>query len=207
MLRLAEAVGAKASQAPLTSLSLPTLPKGALTVEKAMAAIGALLPEKAIIVDESVSSARFTGPLTAHAKPHDLLQLTGGAIGVGPPLALGAAIAAPDRKVINLEADGSAMYTLQALWSQARVGANVLTIIWANRAYAILTGELMAVGAANPGRKALDMLSLDNPALDWVSLAKGMGVPGIRAETAEAFVAALRAGLSEKGPFLIEAVV
>jgi acetolactate synthase I/II/III large subunit len=207
MMRLAEAVGAKASEAPLTSLYLPTLPKGALTVEKAMAAVSALLPEGAIIVDESVSSARFTGPLTAHSKPHDLLQLTGGAIGVGPPLALGAAIAAPDRKVINLEADGSAMYTLQALWSQARVGANVLTIIWANRAYAILTGELMAVGASNPGRKALDMLSLDNPALDWVSLAKGMGVPGVRAATAEAFVAALRAGLSENGPFLIEAAV
>jgi acetolactate synthase I/II/III large subunit len=207
MARLADALGVKASEAPLTRLAPPSLPKGALTVEAAMAAIGSLLPEGAILVDESVSSARFTGPLTAASQPHDLLQLTGGAIGIGPPMALGAAIGAPGRKVINLQADGSAMYTLQALWSQARVGANVLTIIWANRAYAILTGELMAVGASNPGRKALDMLSLENPELDWVSLAKGMGVPGIRATTAEAFTAALRSGLAERGPFLIEAMV
>jgi acetolactate synthase I/II/III large subunit len=207
MARLADAVGAKASHAPLMKLAPPALPKGALTVETAMAAVGALLPEGAVLVDESVSSARFTGPLTASSRPHDLLQLTGGAIGIGPPLALGAAIAVPDRKVINLQADGSAMYTLQALWSQARAEANVLTIIWANRAYAILTGELMAVGATNPGRKALDMLSLENPALDWVSLAKGMGVPAIRADTAEAFISALQSGLAEPGPFLIEAVV
>ena len=133
------------------------------------------------------------------------MQVTGGSIGIGPPLALGAAIAAPDRQVINLEADGSAMYTLQALWSQARTRAKVVTVIWSNRTYAILTGELAAVGAKNPGRKALDMLSLDNPALDWVALARGMGVPGIMAESAESFTDALRAGLAENGPFLIEA--
>jgi acetolactate synthase-1/2/3 large subunit len=133
--------------------------------------------------------------------------MSGGAIGIGPPLALGAAVAAPDRRVVNLQADGSAMYTLQALWSQARAGAKVTTVIWSNRRYAILTGELMAVGATNPGRKALDMLSLDDPALDWVSLAKGMGVPAARADTTEAFIAAFRAALKEPGPFLIEAVL
>jgi acetolactate synthase-1/2/3 large subunit len=122
-------------------------------------------------------------------------------------MALGAAVAAKDRKVINLQADGSAMYTLQALWSQARAGADVVTIIWSNAAYAILSGELMAVGASNPGRKALDMLSLDNPALDWVKLAEGMGVPAVRCDSAEAFTSALKSGLKERGPFLIEAVV
>ena len=205
--RLAEAVGAKASEAPRVALARPALPSGALTPESAMTAIAALMPEGAVIVDESITSGRFTAPITAAAPPHDWLQITGGAIGIGPPLALGAAVAVPDRKVINLQADGSAMYTLQAFWSQARMRANVLTIIWANRSYAILTGELMAVGATNPGRKALDMLSLENPALDWVALAGGMGVPGLRADTAEAFTAAVRAGLQENGPFVIEAVI
>jgi acetolactate synthase-1/2/3 large subunit len=205
---LAEAVGARAAQAPLARLEPPALPSSMpLTAEAALAAVAALLPENAVIVDESITSGRMAGALTAHAAPHDLLMITGGAIGIGPPLALGAAVAAPDRRVVNLQADGSAMYTLQALWSQARAGAKVTTVIWSNRRYAILTGELMAVGATNPGRKALDMLSLDDPALDWVSLAKGMGVPAARADTTEAFIAAFRAALKEPGPFLIEAVL
>ncbi|MGL4975419.1 MAG: acetolactate synthase large subunit [Bosea sp. (in: a-proteobacteria)] len=206
--RLAEAVGAKSSDAQLTKLAPSPLPSaGRLTAESATAAIGALLPEGAIVVDESLTSGRFTGALTESSAPHDWLQITGGSIGIGPPLALGAAMGAPGRKVINLQADGSAMYTLQALWSQARTGADVLTIIWSNRAYAILSGELMAVGASNPGRKALDMLSLENPSLDWVSLAKGMGVPGISATSNEEFISALRTGLAERGPFLIEVVL
>jgi acetolactate synthase-1/2/3 large subunit len=204
---LAEAVGAKASDAPRAALARPALPQGALTPESAMTALAALMPENAVIIDESLTSGRATAALTAEAPPHDWLQITGGSIGIGPPLALGAAVGAPGRKVIALQADGSAMYTLQALWSQARVGADVLTIIWANRSYAILSGELRAVGALNPGRKALDMLSLDHPALDWVSLARGMGVPGRSAATADAFVAALREGLPQRGPFLIEALI
>ena len=203
--RLAEAAGARSTKPILAPLARPSLPKGVLTAEAAMTAIAALMTEGTIICDESVTSGRFTGPITENAAPHDWLQVTGGSIGIGPPLALGAAIAAPDRQVINLEADGSAMYTLQALWSQARTRAKVVTVIWSNRTYAILTGELAAVGAKNPGRKALDMLSLDNPALDWVALARGMGVPGIMAESAESFTDALRAGLAENGPFLIEA--
>jgi acetolactate synthase-1/2/3 large subunit len=145
--------------------------------------------------------------MTYAAAPHDWLQLTGGAIGEGMPLATGAAVACPDRKVINLQADGSGMYTLQSLWTQAREGLNVLTLIWANRAYAILQHELANVGANNPGPKALDMLSLGNPDLDWVSLAKGMGVGGRRVETVDELVRAFRAGVAVTGPFLIEVVL
>jgi acetolactate synthase I/II/III large subunit len=206
--RLAEAVGAKASAAPRIARPSPQpVPRGLLTVEKAAAIVAALLPEGAIVMDESVSNARITGPALATAAPHDQLQLTGGAIGAGPPIALGAAVACRDRKVVNLEADGSAMYTLQALWSQARARAEVVTVIWANRAYAILAGELANVGAHNPGRKALDMISLQEPALDWVKLSEGMGVPARRVDTAEAFADAFRVALAERGPFLIEAVV
>jgi acetolactate synthase-1/2/3 large subunit len=205
--RLADMVGAKSSDAPRAAHAPQPAPTGALTAESAMAVVSRLMPEGAIIADESITNGRFTGPLTSGAAPHDWLQITGGAIGIGPPLALGAAVACPDRQVINLQADGSAMYTLQALWSQARVKAKVLTIIWANRSYAILMGELMAVGASNPGRKALDMLSLDNPSLDWVKLAAGMGVPGRQARTAEEFASAVSDGLAENGPFLIEALI
>lgn len=207
LIHLADLVGARTKDAARVNFAPPPLPQaGQLTGENAMAAVAALLPEGAIIMDESVSTTRWTGPMTAAAAPHDWLQLTGGSIGLGPPLALGAAVAAKDRKVINLQADGSAMYTLQALWSQARAGADVLTIIWSNRSYEILRGELMNVGA-NPGRKAIDMLSLDNPALDWVKLAGGMGVPATACDTTESFIAALRRGLSERGPFLIEALI
>jgi acetolactate synthase-1/2/3 large subunit len=206
--RLAEAVGAKASDAPRIAAPSPAgLPRGPLTPEAAAAIVAMLLPEGAIVVDESVSNARLTGPALAAAAPHDQLQLTGGAIGIGPPMALGAAVGAPGRQVVNLEADGSAMYTVQALWSQARAKAKVITVIWANRAYAILTRELANVGALNPGRKALDMISLEQPALDWVKLAEGQGMPARRVETAEAFADAFKAGLAERGPFLIEAVI
>jgi acetolactate synthase I/II/III large subunit len=205
--RVAEALAVKPAEARRIGHAPPPLPRGALTAETAMAAVAALMPEGAIVMDESVSSARYTGCATVNAAPHDWLQLTGGAIGLGPPLALGAAVACPGRKVINLQADGSAMYTLQALWSQARAKADVVTVIWANRAYAILTGELANVGALNPGRKALDMLSLEQPTLDWVKLAEGMGVPAVRCDTAESFIAAFRSGMKERGPFLIEAVI
>src|SRR5882672_8160804 len=204
---LAEAVGAKKSQAPRQAATRPDLPTGAITLDSIAAALGALLPENAVVCDESVTTGRGFFPLTRGAPPHDWLQITGGAIGLGIPLATGAAVAAPDRKVINLEADGSGMYTLQALWTQARERLDVLTVIWANRSYAILRGELAAVGARNPGRKALDMLSLDNPALDWVSLAKGLGVEGKRVTTIDAFADAFRAGLKIRGPFLIEVVI
>ncbi len=128
----------------------------------------------------------------------------GGSIGLGMPLATGAAVACPDRKVITLEGDGSAMYTLQALWTQAREGLDVTTLLFSNRSYAILRGELANVGAGNPGRKALDMLDLDSPDLDFVALAKGMGVPGARVTTMEEFNHRLAEGIAAPGPFLVE---
>ncbi|MBV8652491.1 MAG: acetolactate synthase large subunit [Alphaproteobacteria bacterium] len=204
---LAEAVGAKPGAARRQELARPDLPTGAINLDSLAAALGALIPENAIICDESVTTGRGFFPLTRGAAPHDWLQNMGGAIGIGIPLATGAAVACPDRKVINLQADGSGMYTLQSLWTQAREELDILTVIWANRSYAILRHELTNVGARNPGRKALDMLSLDNPALDWVSLAKGMGVEGIRVETIDDFAKAFRAGCARRGPYLIEVVI
>jgi acetolactate synthase-1/2/3 large subunit len=205
--RLAEAVGAPGAPPPVEAARRPDLPNGGALDPRAIAAvIGALLPENAIVVDESITTGRDFFGATLGAAPHDWLQLTGGAIGIGVPLATGAAVACPDRQVVALQADGSALYTLQGLWTQAREGLKVLTCIWANRSYAILKGELAGVGA-NPGRKALDMLSLDRPALDWVHLARGMGVEATRAETPDAFARAVRAGLDASGPYLIEVVL
>ncbi|MEQ8398011.1 acetolactate synthase large subunit [Thalassobaculum sp.] len=183
----------------------PELATGALTPEAVAAALGRLMPENAIIADESVTSGRGFMPFTAGSAPHDWLALTGGSIGLGLPYATGAAIACPDRKVICTEGDGSGMYTLQALWTQAREGCDVVNIIFANRSYAILRHELTNVGAQNPGRKAIDMLTLDRPELDWVALGKGMGVAGVRVDTAEAFNDALARAIAEPGPHLIEA--
>jgi acetolactate synthase I/II/III large subunit len=206
--RLADAVGASKVAPQFAALKAPPPPTDQkLTPENIGAVVGALIPEGAIICDESVTTGRNFFATTEGAPPHDWLQLTGGAIGEGMPLAVGAAIACPDRKVINLEADGSAMYTVQALWTQAREKLNVLTIIWANRAYRILRNELANVGAENPGRKAHDMLSLDNPAIEWVSLARGMGVDGCQVTTTDAFAKAMKAGIAHKGPYLIEVVI
>ncbi|MCW5749857.1 MAG: acetolactate synthase large subunit [Alphaproteobacteria bacterium] len=204
---LADEVGAAKSLAapPARRPDLPA--DGPIVAEAIAATLGALMPEDAIICDESVTTGRGFFPLTRGAAPHDWLQLTGGSIGLGMPLATGAAVACPERKVINLEGDGSGMYTLQALWTQAREQLDVLTIVWSNRSYAILKGELMNVGAENPGRKALDMLSLGNPDLDWVSMARGMGVPGQRVDSMAGFIKAFRAGLAARGPYLIEAVL
>lgn len=205
---LAEALGVVASALPeLAVRSRPGLPNGALTPSAIALALTELMPEGAIVCDESVSSGRNFFAPTFGAAPHDFLQLTGGAIGDGLPLATGAAVACPERKVIVLQADGSGLYTLQALWTQARERLDVLTIVFANRRYAILHGELRSVGAGEPSRNARRMLDLDDPAPDWVSLARGMGVEGARAEDAGTFVDLLRAALSRRGPFLIEAVI
>jgi acetolactate synthase-1/2/3 large subunit len=122
------------------------------------------------------------------------------------PLATGAAVACPDRKVICLEADGSGMYSLQSLWTQAREKLDVVNVIFANRKYAILQGELAAVGAT-PGKTANDLLDLGRPDLDWVSLARGMGVEGLRVETLEGFADVFRSAVARRGPFLIEMVI
>ena len=207
LIRLADAVGARYAPIRLRQPERRTLPRGRLDGETIAAALGALLPENAIVCDESVTTGRNFFAATAGAEPHDWLQLSGGAIGLGIPMAVGAALACPDRKVVSLQADGSGMYTLQGLWTQAREKLNVLTVIWANRSYAILRGELANVGAENPGPKALDMLSLSNPAIDWTSLARGLGVEACRVETIEDFVKAFQGGLAATGPFLIEVVL
>jgi acetolactate synthase-1/2/3 large subunit len=131
----------------------------------------------------------------------------GGSIGLGMPLATGAAVACPDRKVVTLEGDGSAMYTVQALWTQAREGLDVTTLLFSNHSYQILKGELANVGAGNPGRKALDMLDLNHPDLDFVALAKGMGVPGARVSDMEEFNRRLAEGIAAPGPYLVEVVL
>ena len=145
--------------------------------------------------------------MCAGAKKHDWLQLTGGAIGQGLPLAVGAAVACPDRKVIALHGDGGAMYTCQALWTMAREQLDVTTVILNNGSYAILNIELMRVGVQNPGPKALSMLDLTNPGINWTQISEGMGVPAVRCETAEEFGAALKDALAAKGPRLIEAML
>src|SRR5690606_35339436 len=138
------------------------------------------------------------------AAPHDWLQNMGGSIGFSTPVATGAAVACPERKVICLVGDGSAMYTLQSLWTQARESLDVVTVVFSNRIYQILRGEFDGVGAGEPGSKAMDMLSLDRPALDWIALGNGMGVPGRAVTTADEFSVALAAATAEQGPRLIE---
>jgi acetolactate synthase I/II/III large subunit len=184
--------------------SRPDRPTGKFTLEGLGQALGATMPEGAIVVDESVTTGRGFFPFTAGAPPHDWLQNMGGSIGYGTPVGTGAAIACPDRKVICLVGDGSAMYTIQSLWTQAREGLDVTTVIFANRTYQILKGELANVGAGNPGRKAMDMLNIDQPTIDFVALAKGMGVPARAVTTADEFNKALEEAIAEPGPRLIE---
>jgi acetolactate synthase-1/2/3 large subunit len=185
----------------------PGLPDGDLTGESVAAIIGALLPEGAIVSDEANTSGLWLPGATAGAPPHDWLTLTGGSIGQGLPVATGAAIACPDRSVLALEADGSAMYTISALWTHAREGLDITTVIFNNSAYAILSMELGRVGAQTTGTAARDLLQLSRPDLDFVALATGMGVPASRARTAGEFAAQFRTALAEPGPHLIEAVI
>ena len=185
----------------------PSLPAGQLEAEKIWRALGAMMPENAIISDEAITSSRGAEKWTANSPQHDWLFLAGGAIGQGMPAATGAAVACRDRKVINMQADGSAMYTVQSLWTQARENLDVITVIFSNRSYAILQHELRNVGAVAGGPKANSMLSLGNPDINWAQLANGMGVEASRAETAEAFNDQLKAALDGTGPHLIEAII
>jgi acetolactate synthase-1/2/3 large subunit len=198
---LAEALDAPPVAAPVAERPQPAT--GAITPEAFARSLAALLPDQAVVVDESITFGRALFPATHGAAPHDWVQLTGGAIGDGLPLATGAAIGAPGRRVVSLQADGAALYTVQALWTQARERLDVTTVIFANRKYAILLAELAQVGA-NPGRTALDMLDLGNPDLDWVGIAAGMGVAAARAETMAAFNDLFARSCARRGPFLIE---
>ena len=199
---------APGTTAAVAALSRPQLPTGALTAVSVADVVGALMPENAIVVDESNTSSVPLTAATAGAPAHDWLTLTGGAIGYGIPAAVGAAVAAPDRPVLCLESDGSAMYTISGLWTQARENLDVTTVIYNNGAYDILRLELQRVGAgATPGPKALDLLDISRPTMDFVKIAEGMGVPARRATTAEEFADALRVAFAEPGPHLVEAVV
>lgn len=202
--RLADAVGAERYDPILQPMPRSELPRGPISLEGIGALIGALLPEDAIVVDESINSGGFVYPSTAGAPAHDWLQLTGGSIGIGLPLATGAAVACPDRRVIALQADGSGMFTLQALWTHARENLNITTVIFSNRAYASLETELKNVGAENPGQIALDMLDLSRPDLNWVKLAEGMGVEAARADSLENLSRLFQESIGRPGPFLIE---
>src|ERR1700723_75101 len=201
---LASALGAKPADARPQALVELAKPVGALTHASIAQAIAMAIPENAIVVDESITTGRGFFPPTAAAYPHDWLQNMGGSIGFLPPVATGAAVACPDRKVICMVGDGSAMYTIQSLWTQAREGLNVVTIVFANRIYQILRGEFDGVGAGAPGNRAMDMLKIDNPTLDFVGLAKSMGVAGRAVTTADEFNVALAEAIAEPGPRLIE---
>lgn len=190
-----------AEETPLPATEIPT---GEITLPGISAAIGALIPEQAILVEESMTSGRGLMPATRNSPPHDWLGNTGGSIGIAMPLAVGAAVAAPERRVLCLTADGSGMYTLQALWTMAREGLKVTTVVFANRTYAVLKREFSYLGIGEPGARAQEMFEIGGPDLDWVQLAKGMGVPGIRVTSLDAFAKALKQGFSSDGPMLIE---
>lgn len=204
---LADELGVGSEIRPATvNLDLPAIPTGGMSVAKVGEALGALLPENAIVVDESITNG---GPLveaTKTGRNQDWMHVVGGAIGQGLPVAVGAAIACPDRKVVSLMGDGSAMYTLQSLWTMARESLDVVNIIFANRGYQILHLELANVGVEEVGRNAARMFDVENPTLDWVALAKGHGVSGERVTSADEFVSALRKGLATTEPYLIEVV-
>jgi acetolactate synthase-1/2/3 large subunit len=196
-----------AGEVAVTDVARPERPTGELGVASLGQALAALQPEGAIVMDEGATSGLAYFALAAGARRHTLLSLTGGAIGQGLPCAVGAALACPSRKVIALQADGSGMYTLQALWTAAREGLDIVTVVCANRAYRILQAELGRAGIAEPGPQARSLTDLTHPEIDWVSLARGLGVPGTRVETADAFCSAFEGALAEPGPSLIEALL
>ncbi len=203
---LASALGANdpASPQPTTR---PDRPIGALDLNSFAAAIGATLPDGAIVVDEANTSGISIPAATVGGPRHDWLCLTGGAIGIGLPMAVGAAVACPDRRVLSVEADGSAMYTMQSLWTMARENLDITVVIANNGRYAVLDMELDRVGASAGGSTARDMFDLKRPPLDFVSMASGMGVEAVRVDTADDLTAQLDRCNSEPGPRLIEAIV
>lgn len=205
---LAEAVDALGvAPAGIAPLERPALPTGGMTLENIGMVLAALMPEQAIVVDEAVTSGRGFPVPTATAAPHDWLSSRGGSIGFGLPCAVGAAVACPDRKVICLEGDGSGMYTVQSLWTMARESLDVLVLVFANRGYQILRGELTGVGVTEPGPNAIRMLTVDQPVIDWSAMARAQGVDSTRVTDLDGLIEAMRRGLATKGPSLIEVVI
>ena len=190
-------------------LNIPELPSGALDATSVAVSLTAIMPEDTIVVDEGITSGLACFPMMACARPHDWLNQTGGAIGWGLPAAVGAAIACPDRKVLCLEGDGSAMYTIQSLWTMARENLDITVVIFNNRKYSILELEFSRTGArgGTPGPKAASTLDIGSPDMDFVAMAQGMGVSASRATTAEEFNEQLQAAFDNPGPFLIDAIV
>ncbi|WP_250656957.1 acetolactate synthase large subunit [Alkalimarinus coralli] len=205
--KLADALGASQASPVLQEAKRPDRPRGKLTAEKVCKAVGHFLPEDAIIVDEAITSGLMLNSMTEGAPRHDMITLTGGAIGQGLPNAVGAAIACPDRPVLALIGDGTAMYTNQALWTMAREQLNITSIIFNNASYSVLNIELERVGVDSVGEKAKSQLDLNGPVLNFSQLAQGMGVHGIRVSTAEELNKALEYALAHSGPNLIEVMV
>lgn len=205
--KLMQALGASHAEPVLQPEQRPACPRGRLTAEKVCKAVGHLLPDNAIIVDEAITSGLMLSAMTAGAPRHDLITLTGGAIGQGLPNAVGAAIACPDRPVLALIGDGTAMYTIQALWTMAREQLNVTSIIFNNASYSVLNIELERVGAASVGPKARSQLDISGPVINFAQLAQSMGVHAVRVSTAEELVKAMEYAQSMPGPHLIEAMV
>jgi acetolactate synthase I/II/III large subunit len=201
---LAEAVGRRDTHGSTQKAVPPPLPQGSISLPGLASVVGAILPENAIVVDESMTSGRGMMAASKGAPPHDWLGNTGGSIGIALPLAVGAAIASPQRRVLCLTADGSAMYTLQALWTMAREGLNVTTVVFANHDYAVLKREFSYLGGGNPEPRATRMFEIGQPDLDWIQLGKGMGVPGSRVNSLDEFAKVLRDGFAAEGPTLIE---
>jgi acetolactate synthase-1/2/3 large subunit len=202
---LADAIGATAP--PAAALPKPTAPDGPLTPETVGCSLARHMPEDCIVSDDSVTAGLSIFGPTMSAAPHDWLFHTGGAIGQGLPMAIGAAVGAPGRKVVALCGDGAAMYTVQSLWTMAREHLDITVVIFANRAYRILMVELARTGAGAPGPAAQSMLSLGDPELDWVKLSEAQGVPAVHCERAEEFDRHLARLVVQPGPTLIEAVV
>ncbi len=204
---LADALGAP-REGPVQALARPPSPAtGPLNAPLCGIAIARHLPEGAVLCDDAVTSGFGISAMTLTTAPHEMLTLTGGAIGDGMPMAIGAAVAAPERKVVSLNGDGAAMYTVQSLWTIAREGLDICAIVFANNSYRILNIEMMRTGAGAPGPQASRLLELASPEIDWVSIARGMGVPAVRCDTGEAFEAAFADAMTHRGPMFIEAAI
>lgn len=201
---LLQELGASSTVAQVQKRIETPVPQGALNPTRIAHALAAAMPEHCILVDESLTTGRESIGLTIGARPHDLINNLGGSIGYATPVATGAALACPDRRVFCMVGDGSAMYTIQSLWTQARESLNVTTIIFANNSYAILKAEYSNMGAGTPGERALSMIDIGDPRIDWLAMAKSMGVPGVAVDTAESFYQAMVNSVRQPGPCLIE---